>query len=90
MIKNFLFSSLIVMCMLILLNSLFPAYVISISTDKDSNQMSSSFLDANASAIVQSLGRSQFTKLEPITNGSDMLRPDRVIHPPLLPPNLLP
>jgi hypothetical protein len=76
--------------MLILLNSLSPAYmtVTSISTDKHSNQ-TSSFLDPNASAIVQSLGRSQFTKLQPITNESDLLRPDRVIHPPLLPPNSL-
>jgi hypothetical protein len=71
--------------LLLLLNCLSLVYANSISTDKSPNQISP-FSDTNTSAIVQSLGQSQFSKLEPITNESDLLRPDRVIHAPLLPP----
>jgi hypothetical protein len=89
MMKNLLSSLPIVIGLLLLLNCLSVVYANSISTDKSPNQISP-FSDTNTSAIVQSLGQSQFSKLEPITNESDLLRPDRVIHAPLLPPISLP
>jgi hypothetical protein len=73
MVKNLLSSLPIAIALLLLLNGLSVVYANSIS-------------ETNTSAIVQSLGQSQFSKLEPITNESDLLRPDRVIHSPLLPP----
>lgn len=86
MVKDLLSTFLMTIGLLVLLCGITVVYANSISTDKSPNQISQ-FSDTNTSVIVQSLGHSQFSKLEPITNQSDLLRPDRVIHAPLLPPN---
>ena len=86
MVKDLLSTFLMTIGLLVLLCGITVVYANSSSTDKSPNQISQ-FSDTNTSVIVQSLGHSQLSKLEPITNQSDLLRPDRVIHAPLLPPN---
>ena len=53
----------------------------------ESHNQTSLFSKTNKSELVQSLGESEFTKSKVIKDPSQLLREDRIIHPPLLPPD---